>query len=166
MLCSVCVLRVIFSWPQDHSPSSWSILPHRDLLLPLSFPTQSHVQSSSFACAVTGSILLLFSQRLLGNIFYSAQVSTMPVSSLQPDLGAQNSASVYKEHMTNPNTTPHPGKHIRRSSPIEAILSFLQDTRKIRNIDRTRSGLIQALSSCTPLYLTSVEHAGSAAGVC
>jgi hypothetical protein len=51
---------------------------------------------------VTGSSLLLPNQRLLGSILYSTLVNTMSVSRLQPDLGAQNSASEYTMHKTNP----------------------------------------------------------------
>lgn len=79
---------------------------------------------------------------------------------------------LYEKHTgPTPTIAPHRGKHIRRSSPIEAVLSFLQmidlqDAREVRNVDRTRSGLTQALGSSGALCLASVELVGSAAGVC
>lgn len=133
---------MIFSWPRAHTPSLRSFFFYL-------FPTQSQVLPSSFSCAVTGSSLLLFSQRLLGSVLYSTQVSIMLMSRLQLDLGAQNSASLYKAHMSSPNTAPHPWKRIRRSSPLKGIQSFLhmlnlQDSREVRNMDSTRSGFTQA----------------------
>lgn len=55
LLCSMCVIRVIFSWPHAHGPSSWSILPHGHLLLLL--PFSYSISSSAF-------LILLCSHRL------------------------------------------------------------------------------------------------------
>ena len=93
-------------------PASWPILPHGDLLPPLPFSFSlwalpeipySISRLTFLSCPVTGSSLLLSNQRLLGSVLYSTLVNTMPMSRLQPDLGAQNSASEYTAHKTTPN---------------------------------------------------------------
>lgn len=53
---------------------------------------------------ITGSSFLLPNWRLLGSVLYSTLVNTVPRSRLQPDLGAQNSASEYTVHKTESNT--------------------------------------------------------------
>jgi hypothetical protein len=104
--CSMCVLRVSFSWPCAHGPfclmatSFFPLCPPPTPNTPrplLHFKTPT---PSSLSCPVTGFSLLLSNQRWLGSILYSTLVNTMPMSRLQPDLGVQNSASEYIAYRT------------------------------------------------------------------
>jgi hypothetical protein len=119
LLCSMCVLREIFSWPSAHGLSSWLILPHSDLLLTLFFlplmvptwdppPTPSQVTPSS-PCPVTGSSLY-YSIRDYCGVFFTAHWSMLqcPCSHCNLIWGhrtqhlSTTQNSEYTVHKTNP----------------------------------------------------------------
>jgi hypothetical protein len=131
LLCLMWVLRVVFSWPHAHGPSSWSIFPHWVLLLLLTIffsscsllemPAHFHVFPFSFSCAVTGSSFLFFNQRLSGIILYSTLANTMPCPDGNLILGHRT------QHLNKWHTRPTITQKVCKSNRTSVIVSSVHD---------------------------------------
>lgn len=109
LLCSMCVLRVVFSWPQ----SSWSILMDLPaswrpspspvfLLLVWSLPETSYVSQVTPFSLLPSHRLWPFLIQSVVSREHSLQHLVNTVCRLQPGLGAQNSVFEYTVQESSP----------------------------------------------------------------